>query len=312
MKKRPTISIGIPALNEEANIRAIIECVQKQSQTNYEIVEIIVISDGSTDQTAEIVKQMKENDIRIHLVNHRDRAGQAARLNEIVSMFAGDYLLLLNADVLIMGTMFMDNMITPLVADPQVGLVGARVVSIQAQTFVEKIVNWSVTLKQDVYEQIEDGNHILMCHGRARAFKRDFAKQIIWPRLAAEDAYSYLICKDLGFEFYYQPKAVVLYRSPQTVKDHLKQSVRFVQGQNVLSKEFSAQLVENSLSVWSSIKNYPGLWIKTYLKHLLASPILGVGYFVLLFISLLISFTTNNSFAIATWKVSKTSKILTQ
>ena len=55
----PLISIVVPAKNEEKNIR---NCVQSCLNQTYEQKEIIVVNDGSTDRTGEILDEMrKEN-----------------------------------------------------------------------------------------------------------------------------------------------------------------------------------------------------------------------------------------------------------
>ena len=51
--QKPTIEIGIPALNEEANIGYLIESLLKQDKSGYELKRILVSSDGSTDRTVE-------------------------------------------------------------------------------------------------------------------------------------------------------------------------------------------------------------------------------------------------------------------
>jgi len=55
MKKLITVSIGIPAYNEEANIGKLLSSLIKQKEAGFIIKEIIVVSDQSTDKTDEIV-----------------------------------------------------------------------------------------------------------------------------------------------------------------------------------------------------------------------------------------------------------------
>jgi hypothetical protein len=60
----PPLSVLIPARNEEANIAACIEAVLLSRGVD---LEIIVLDDGSTDRTAEIVQAIAEEDLRIRL-----------------------------------------------------------------------------------------------------------------------------------------------------------------------------------------------------------------------------------------------------
>lgn len=56
MKKKPMISVVIPTYNEERDISDCLRSLKKQS---YKPIEIIVVDDGSTDKTREIVKKFK-------------------------------------------------------------------------------------------------------------------------------------------------------------------------------------------------------------------------------------------------------------
>src|SRR3989344_2575599 len=53
-KKKYTLSILVPAFNEESSIRETIESILKSDYEN--ILEIIIINDGSTDNTLKIAK----------------------------------------------------------------------------------------------------------------------------------------------------------------------------------------------------------------------------------------------------------------
>ncbi|MFN7141953.1 MAG: glycosyltransferase family 2 protein, partial [Limisphaerales bacterium] len=61
----PKISVLIPARNEEANIEEAIRSVQRSHGVRW---ELLVLDDGSTDNTAGIVRQMAASDSRIQLL----------------------------------------------------------------------------------------------------------------------------------------------------------------------------------------------------------------------------------------------------
>lgn len=62
---KPTVSVLIPARNEEKNIE---RCVQSLINQDYKELEIIVINDRSTDNTAQIVEKLALQDERITLL----------------------------------------------------------------------------------------------------------------------------------------------------------------------------------------------------------------------------------------------------
>src|SRR6185437_3351645 len=95
--KRTTVSIGIPAFNEQANINQLLTLLLSQTGSNITLEKIFVISDGSTDKTdAEVAKI---HDPRIYFSDDRKRLGKSARLNEIVKLNTSDVLILMDADV---------------------------------------------------------------------------------------------------------------------------------------------------------------------------------------------------------------------
>ncbi|WP_269540974.1 glycosyltransferase family 2 protein [Cerasicoccus fimbriatus] len=89
---RPLVSIIIPAYNAGQWIKTTLESAIQQS---YEHIEIIVIDDGSKDDTAAIVKTF--DDKRIKLIE-QSNAGQSAAANRGIAESAGQYLKFLDAD----------------------------------------------------------------------------------------------------------------------------------------------------------------------------------------------------------------------
>lgn len=72
----PEISVVIPCLNEEENAEAIANAVIEQLETLADSFEIIFIDNGSTDQTAEIVRTLCTRDTRIRLIVNTRNFGQ--------------------------------------------------------------------------------------------------------------------------------------------------------------------------------------------------------------------------------------------
>ena len=70
----PTLTIGIAAYNEEANIDALLDSLLAQ-KTTIPINEILVVSDASTDKTDEIVLSYKHRG-PIRLIRLPERSGQ--------------------------------------------------------------------------------------------------------------------------------------------------------------------------------------------------------------------------------------------
>ena len=92
MTTSPLVSVIIPVYNCEKYIQA---CLKSVLQQSYQNIEIIVVNDGSQDQSIELVKQFK--DPRIAVV-HKQNGGLSSARNAGISASHGDLLALLDAD----------------------------------------------------------------------------------------------------------------------------------------------------------------------------------------------------------------------
>lgn len=87
------LSIIIPAYNVELYIEECIESVLQQDLDNY---EIIIVNDGSTDRTAEILGKYK-NIENIKIINQENQGAGAAR-NKGIIYSSGEYIMFLDGD----------------------------------------------------------------------------------------------------------------------------------------------------------------------------------------------------------------------
>jgi len=95
----PRISVLIPARNEEARLRP---CLSTLSDSDYPILEILVLDDHSTDGTAQLVEQRIKGDSRIHLLSGKPLpegwVGKPWACHQLSQEAKGDYLLFVDAD----------------------------------------------------------------------------------------------------------------------------------------------------------------------------------------------------------------------
>ena len=163
---KSTISVGIPAYNEEQNIRNLLTALLRQTLVSGELCEIIVVVDGCTDATSAILRSLP--DPRIHVIEHSTRKGVMASQNEIVGRASGDILVLMDADVLPVNINFVEEIIKPIVENPRIGVVGGAVQSVAPRTRFEQTIATSHEFKNYLYQKINNGNNLYLCHGRAR------------------------------------------------------------------------------------------------------------------------------------------------
>ncbi len=77
----PKISIIVPCYNGEKTLKA---CINSIENTNYENLEIIIINDGSKDDTESVALKLKENDERIKYF-YQENAGVSFARNSGIS-----------------------------------------------------------------------------------------------------------------------------------------------------------------------------------------------------------------------------------
>ena len=80
MKRIKEISVFFPAFNEESNIENTILEAKKVLENVALLWEIIVINDGSKDNTEKIVEELALSDKRIRLINHKTNLGYGEAL----------------------------------------------------------------------------------------------------------------------------------------------------------------------------------------------------------------------------------------
>ncbi len=269
----PTVTIGIPAFNEEANIKELLLSLLSQKADNYKLKKIIVVSDGSTDKTVKRVKEI--TDSKVDLIELKKRVGVNLAQNEILRLTNEDILVIVNADVLPANDMFIEEIIEPISKDKSIGIVGGNAFPMQPKNSLERFLASSHHLKQYMFKRINKGNNIYLCNGKARAFSKEFYTQLRWPDNCPEDAYSYMACIKNGFKFAFAKKAYVKFRCPKNIRGHIKQSNRYIYGKKKLEELFPKEFLYKEYYIPKTIILY------TLMKFLITRPISTFAYLFL-------------------------------
>lgn len=89
----PTISIVMPVYNCERYIQQAIDSILNQTYSDF---EFIIVDDGSTDKTSEIIQNVRDK--RICLVKNTKNRGIIASLNNGIKLSTGKYIARMDAD----------------------------------------------------------------------------------------------------------------------------------------------------------------------------------------------------------------------
>lgn len=94
-KKNYSVSVLIPAYNEEGSIKGTVESILKSTYTN--LIEIIIINDGSTDNTLKISKKLEKKYSKVKVFN-KENSGKADSLNQVLKIAKGELVAVVDAD----------------------------------------------------------------------------------------------------------------------------------------------------------------------------------------------------------------------
>ncbi|BDM75170.1 glycosyltransferase family 2 protein [Lactococcus garvieae] len=94
MKSELLVSIIIPVYNAEEYLA---ECIESIQQQTYQNIEIIIINDGSTDSSLEIIQMYAQKDQRIKVFSIKN-SGPAQCRNFGLEHFSGDFLIFVDSD----------------------------------------------------------------------------------------------------------------------------------------------------------------------------------------------------------------------
>lgn len=226
-----TVSIGIPSYNEESNIKTILESVICSNLNSIDLSEII-ISDDSTDDTPNIVKQfIKNHSKKIIFVHNRKRRGAANAWNDIIQNATGQIIVLYDADVKPNPncTLELVNKI-----NNNVGICASNPRPIRGQGIPAQgtifVCDWLESVRK---RQISE--YTVM--GRGLSIRSDIAKKITIPKsVIAIDLYIQSKVMEMGYDVVFNPNAIVQFKPAKTFVDFSSQVIRASKGHGQLKK----------------------------------------------------------------------------
>lgn len=129
----PRVSVIISTFNGQRYIR---EAVQSILDQTFQQVELIVVNDGSTDATLNILRAF--DDRRITIVNNPGNLGIAASQNNALSVATGEYLALMDHDDISLPDR-LQMQVDFLDAHPEVGMLGCNCISVDENDNVQSV-----------------------------------------------------------------------------------------------------------------------------------------------------------------------------
>lgn len=224
MKKTKKISVGISAYNEERNIANVLKDILAQHQKYWQLQEIFVFSDGSSDQTVNKARSIKNSLIKV--VDHQQRKGKTARIQELFSAATGDIIIMFDADVRIPSRNVISNLVKAFDKNERIKLVGGNTKPYSPTDFFQRGVYATFKVFYQSRININSGKNLFACTGGCLAIRKDFFKEVTFPKIKNQDTYLYFLCIKKGYQFVFVKNAIVYYKLPKTLSDYLAQVFR--------------------------------------------------------------------------------------
>ena len=221
------VSVMIPAYNEVLAITNVISHVLK---SNYHNLELIMIDDGSTDETFAVASKAFGNHPKVRLLR-KPNGGKASALNYGLRYATGDFIVSIDGD-----TLMQPDTINELLFkfnDPRVAAVAGCVKVANPRNLLTRWQEVEYMIGQNLDRQaLEYVNGMNTVPGALGAFRREIIKEVggYQPDTLAEDTDITIRILRRGYHVAYAPKAIAMTEAPETVKQLLRQRFRWSYG----------------------------------------------------------------------------------
>jgi cellulose synthase/poly-beta-1,6-N-acetylglucosamine synthase-like glycosyltransferase/peptidoglycan/xylan/chitin deacetylase (PgdA/CDA1 family)/spore germination protein YaaH len=224
---QPAISVLIPAYNEQA---AIVGTVSSVLAVHYSPLEVIVVDDGSADETGDLVEQRFRSDPRVHLIRQSNH-GKSAALNRALGDAQGEVVVTIDAD-----TWVDPEAISRLVrnfTDPRVGAVAGNVKVLNRSSWLTRWQALEYITSQNLEKRAFDLlNCIPVVPGALGAWRASAMRECggFSADTVAEDTDLTLTLRRRGWKIIYDEDAIARTEAPDTTDALIGQRFRWTFG----------------------------------------------------------------------------------
>lgn len=248
-KELPTVSILIPAHNEEVVIRQTLKAMVQLSYPKH-LLEIIVINDNSSDGTGDIVQSFSEQYDHVHMIETKPPfagKGKSTALNEGLKASTGEVICVYDADNM-PEQKAVYHLVLGLLNDPKAGaVVGKFRVINAAKNLLTKFIN----IETICFQWMAQGGRwkwfgIATIPGTNFAIRRHILEELGgWDVHAlAEDTELTIRVYNLGYVIRFFPAAITWEQEPETWKVWWRQRTRWARGNQYVVLKFLKQFMK--------------------------------------------------------------------
>ncbi|MDX8411106.1 MAG: poly-beta-1,6-N-acetyl-D-glucosamine synthase [Mariprofundaceae bacterium] len=225
----PMFSVVVPAHNEGEHIRNTIEQLLKLDYPEY---EIIVVDDGSSDNTAEIIHLLCKGHDAVRGVYMRQNQGKAVALNTACLISKGEYLLTIDADALL-DPQALKWMAWHFKKFPRVGAITGNPRVLNRTTLLAKIQTGEfATIIGMIKRSQRIWGKVMTVSGVIAAFRKEALLSVeFWDEgMQTEDIAVTWKLERKFWDVRFEPHATAWILVPETLKGLFQQRLRWAQG----------------------------------------------------------------------------------
>jgi cellulose synthase/poly-beta-1,6-N-acetylglucosamine synthase-like glycosyltransferase len=269
LSRRPSVSILIPAHNEQ---EIVLETIRSALGQDYPDVEVIVIDDGSTDRTPELVATTAAR-----LIRHETNRGKAAALNTGLRVARGEVIVTCDAD-----SYFEPDAIRHLVAplaDPRNGGVAGQLQLLRTDSAIRAFQAMEYSFSQVLSKRAQDaiGRSVLVAPGPVSAYRADVLRAVggVPDDTLTEDVDLTWTVIRHGLRMAYEPRAVAHTDAPRTDAELRRQRHRWIRGGIQSLRKHKSIIGSRSLGLIGLF--WMPIWLLGYLMHVASFAVALVG-----------------------------------
>lgn len=231
----PSVSVIIPCWNEETTV---VKTVESLLDLNYpkDKLFVVVIDDGSTDDTWNVIQQFKDNP-QVRLFHKENEGSKYAVLNFGLDQIHTDIVGCLDADSRVDAQALMHSILP--FSDSETMCVIPSMVIDQPKTFMQHMQKPEYEVGSFLRKTLSSLNSLYIAPGPFSLFRRSVFDKIGYYIEAhhTEDLEIALRMQVNGMKLVYAPKSLVYTHGPKTWPALLKQRIRWTYGgmKNILS-----------------------------------------------------------------------------
>lgn len=223
----PAVTVIVPAYNEGKVIET---CIRSIFACNYQDVRVIVVDDGSKDDTAKVVADLARTNGRVHLVRQKN-AGKWAAANTALRHVKTPYFIVLDADSMLDAEAI--RWIVQPFADPGVGAVSGIVEVGNANNWLTACQNLEYLVSQNIHRRaFETFNGIFVVPGAIGAWSLQavHAAGMFSGDTITEDADLTVAVHRAGYRVVMAENARAMTEAPEKFQAFMSQRLRWTLG----------------------------------------------------------------------------------